>query len=164
MDGIHYKRPLYRDETPKAAIATLELLHDEPVSDVRHPRAAVAGEVRSVKTELRHLGDQVPGKLPFSAPFFDVRDDLLFDKLAHGLPHQFFFVIQKRIEFHKVHAAKWEHRESPFLEEFSLSLYQQNGGLPTGGGSRPMSLSPREGGGAGFPAWGRRFPRSPFDP
>ncbi len=59
VDRVHAERALHRAEGAHPGVATLELLHGEPVGHVAHPRAAVALEVGPEEAELGHLRDQV---------------------------------------------------------------------------------------------------------
>src|SRR5581483_12509564 len=63
VDGVHRERALDRRKRAHAGVAALELLHDETVSDVVQPRAAVfLGEVRAKYAERRELGDDLARK------------------------------------------------------------------------------------------------------
>ena len=52
MDGEHDESALHAGEAAKSAVAALEFLHDETVSDVVHVRAAVF--LREVCPEQAH--------------------------------------------------------------------------------------------------------------
>src|SRR5881396_985068 len=62
-DGEHRERALHRGHRAEPRVPRLELLHDEPVGDVREPRAAVAPQVRAEEAQLAHTRDQLAREL-----------------------------------------------------------------------------------------------------
>src|SRR6059058_1053316 len=62
-DGVHRERALHGAHRAQARVARLELLHHEPVGDVREAGAAVALKVRSEHAERGQAQDEIPWKL-----------------------------------------------------------------------------------------------------
>jgi hypothetical protein len=69
--------------------------------------------------------------------FFDDGNNFIFDELARGLAHQFFFVVELRIKIDEVHAAESSHE-----------MIVAGVGWPVRDGSRSLAMTAR---------W-RRFP------
>src|SRR5437016_860884 len=56
---IHDQRALHAHETAEAAVSTFQFLHDEPIRDVIHIRAAeLFRKVSAEQAQLSHFGNQ----------------------------------------------------------------------------------------------------------
>src|SRR6266436_1779696 len=66
-------------------------------------------QVRTKKSQLAKLRNQMLRKSRFAAVLFDDGNNFVFDKSPRRLPHQFFFVVQLRIKINKIDAAVSRH-------------------------------------------------------
>ena len=109
VDRIHHERALHRYEAPQAGIPAFQFLSDQPIGNIGHSRAAVAGEVRAEKPQFAELRHQMHRKRGFAAVFFDDRQNFVVHKLSGRQPNQFFFVIQLRIKIDEIDTGKSGH-------------------------------------------------------
>jgi hypothetical protein len=79
-------------------------------------------QIRAKKAQLAELRHEVLGESSFAVMLLDDGNDFALDKLARGLPHQFFFVIQLRIQIDEVHSAESSH--TPLLARMNVTRPQ----------------------------------------
>ena len=78
MDRIHHERALHRGKGADAAVAALELLHDQAVGHVVEAGAAVfLGEIGAEEAQLRHSRDQLLREAPRGIALADDRHEML---------------------------------------------------------------------------------------
>src|SRR5690606_17037356 len=94
VDGIHDEAALNRYETPKAAVAPLQLLADQPVRDAVETRAVVALDRAAEQPEFCDLGNEFPWKVMVLECLLDYRDNLRIDELADRVLHHALLVGQ----------------------------------------------------------------------
>ena len=82
IDRIHDERRLYAHKAADARIAALEFLHQQPVFDVVHTRAAVAFERCAKEAEFAHGTHQLARKAAVAVALLDNGDEVVFDKGA----------------------------------------------------------------------------------
>ena len=110
MDRVHDEPPLHRGERAHARVATLQLLHDEPVGDVVEPRAAVRlGQIRAEQPQLRHLRDQVLREFPLEVVLADDRGDVVVHPLAHRVADGALFLGKEAVDVVEVDAVESGH-------------------------------------------------------
>ena len=63
VDRVHRRATLHRRQRAQAAVAALELLHDQAVGDVVHARAAVALQIGAEDAELGHARNELTREL-----------------------------------------------------------------------------------------------------
>src|SRR6185503_10058724 len=89
VDRIHRQRALHGRERAHTGVATLELLHDEPVRDVVQPRATVfLRQVCAEDAQLRHLGDELLGEFALDVVLADDRQHTVVHEAAHAVPYR----------------------------------------------------------------------------
>src|SRR4026207_2387372 len=111
MDRIHDQRTLHRREGPDAALAPLQLLHDQPVSHVVEPGAAVLlGQVGAEEAQLGHAGDELLGELSFYIGLTDDRDEVLIHPGPHGIAHRALILGEEGIEIKEIDAGELRDR------------------------------------------------------
>ncbi len=98
VDRVHRETALHRCHRPQAAVAALELLHDEAVGDVVHAGAAVPAQVGAEETELSHPGYQLAGELFAAVAALEERQALALDEAAHAVTRHALLVAEQRIE------------------------------------------------------------------
>jgi hypothetical protein len=97
---------LHRGEGAEAGIAALELLHDQPVSDVVEAGEVILLDRRAEEAHLGHLRNEVHGELLFAVGVLDDRNHFLIHEVANGLPYHQLFFAEERVDFEIVDA--WE--------------------------------------------------------
>ena len=112
IDGPHHQRRLHRNKAAQPRIAPLQLLHHQPVFDVRHLGAAVALQIRPKVAQLPDLGDQLHRESGRLRVLLDDGLDLLLHPLADGGANDLFVVAQLRVQLQKIDAMK-RHAEAP---------------------------------------------------
>src|SRR5206468_4579885 len=79
-------------------VARLELLHDEPVGDVREPGAAVALDVRAEESQLAHAGDQRARKFLRRVALLDHGQRLPLDEAPDARPRHALLVSEELLD------------------------------------------------------------------
>src|SRR6188768_3767007 len=82
VDAVHGEPALHRRHRAEAAVAALELLHDQTVRDVVHAGASVAVQVRAEDAELAHARDELAWELLAAEAAFEERQALVLDERA----------------------------------------------------------------------------------
>ena len=95
-------------------------------------------KIGAEEAELAELRDQMLRESGFAAVLLDDGDDFVFHELARCLAHQFFLIIELRIEIDEVHTAIAGHKRS--WEQISLAKKGQS--APAGPGKRVADLTP----------------------
>lgn len=105
INGIHHQAALHAGKAAQAAIAALQLLHDEAVLHVVHARAAVALNGGAEEAKLAHGSHDLPREAALAVALLDNGDKVVFHELAGGGAHHALVFCQQRVEFQEVNAA-----------------------------------------------------------
>src|SRR5262249_46402764 len=108
-DRIHHQPALHAREAPHARIAALQLLHQQPVLDVAHPRAAVPFQIRPEEPKPSHLRHQLHRKPTLAITLANPRRDAIVDKLPRRLPDHFFLFAELGIDEEVIYAGESSH-------------------------------------------------------
>jgi len=114
VDREHHERTPHGNERSQARVAALEFLHHEPVADVVHPRAAVAGQVRPEEAQLADLRREIHRERAVLADvLLQPRQEFPADEFPDGGAHESLFVRQQLVYSQKVDAVEFDHGKAP---------------------------------------------------
>jgi hypothetical protein len=110
VDRVHHERALHRRERAQPRVAALELLHHEPVGDVVHARAAVAGQVRAEQSQLGDPGHELHRERPVAADvLLDPRQELARHPVADGVAREPLLVGEQLVDVQEVESREVRH-------------------------------------------------------
>src|SRR5712692_3392365 len=102
----HGQRTLHRHERAQTAIARLQLLAGQPITDRAQPGAAIPLEMHTEQTQLGNFRDKFAWKRAGLKMIPNYGQDALIDKLAHGIAHHTLLFAEQVIDIIQV-GGRW---------------------------------------------------------
>src|SRR5690606_173863 len=112
VDRIHDEAALYGDEAAQTAVAALELLANQSVTDAIEAGAAVTRQRRTEQSEVCDLGNQLSGEAVLLKAFADNRQHALVDETCDRFADDQLVTIQQPADVQKVGGIQAHHAPS----------------------------------------------------
>jgi hypothetical protein len=117
----HRQRTLHRNKRAQTAIARLQLLTGQPITNSAHARTPIPLQVHPQQAQLRQFMHQRTRERTSLEMLANNRQNPLPHKLAHRIPHQALLIRKRMIQIIKI-SSRRQRRLTRFSSHFRTSF------------------------------------------